>query len=76
MAVRPRSSVFPMNLGSSSMDAPADNQMQQVISTFLNGVLTTSHLAADPSLKELLMVSMCTYLCGERIKTWHCRFPV
>ena len=76
MAVRPRSSVFPMNWDRSSMDALTDSQMQQVISTLLNGVLMNSHLSVDPSLKELLMVSMSAYLCGEGIKTLHCQFPV
>ena len=76
MAVRPRSSVFPMNWDGGSMDALVDSRMQQAISTLLNGVLTNFHLAADPSLKELLMVSMCAYLCGEGIKTLHCQFSV
>ena len=64
MAVRPRSSVFPMNWDGGSMDALVDSQMQP-ISILLNGVLTNFHLAADPSLKDLLMVSMSAYLCGE-----------
>ena len=62
--MRPRSSVFPMNGDGGSMDALVDSQMQP-ISTLLNGVLMNSHLAVDPSLKDLLMVSMSAYLCGE-----------
>ena len=61
--VRPRSCVIPVNGNGSSIGALAGSQMQLAFSAWLNGVLSNSHLAVNPSIQELLMVSMCAYLC-------------
>ena len=76
--MRPRSSVIPVNGNGSSIDALADSQLQiqLAFSTWFNSVLLNSHLAVESSIKELSVVSMCVYLCGEEIKTLHCQCSV